>query len=77
MPCPNTPQQGIQGPGGGLTGTVLVSPFIKKNTVNDTPYNHYDYLHTIEDIFGLKYLGYANNSQVRSFDKKLFSRKPK
>jgi hypothetical protein len=71
-PGPNTPQQGIQGPGGGLTGTVLVSPFIKKNTVNDTPYNHYDYLHTIEDIFGLGYLGYAARPEVRSFGADVF-----
>jgi phosphatidylinositol-3-phosphatase len=74
---PNTPTQGVYGPGGGLTGAVLISPFIPKHTVSDLPYNHYDYLHTIEDIFGLKYLGYAHNSAVHSFDSKLFSRKPK
>jgi hypothetical protein len=74
---PNTPLQGVSGPGGGLTGAVLISPFIPKYTVSDTPYNHYDLLHTVEDVFGLKYLGYANNSQVHSFDSKLFSRAPK
>jgi hypothetical protein len=74
---PNTPLQGVSGPGGGRTGAVLISPFIKKYTVSDTPYNHYDYLHTVEDIFGLKYLGYANNSAVHSFDAKLFSKKPR
>jgi hypothetical protein len=74
---PNAPTQGLYGPGGGLTGAVLLSPFIPKHTVSDTPYNHYDYLHTIEDVFGLKYLGYANNAAVHSFSSKLFSRKPK
>lgn len=69
---PNTPMQGIQGPGGGLTGTVLVSPFIARGTVNDQPYNHYDYLHTIEDIFGLDYLGYAAEPAVRSFGPDVF-----
>ena len=59
--------QGINGPGGGHTGAVLLSPFIKHGTVDDTPYNHYDYLHTIEDIFGLPYLGYAGQAQVRRF----------
>jgi phosphatidylinositol-3-phosphatase len=71
---PNTPQQGISGPGGGLTGTVLVSPFIKRGTVNDEPYNHYDYLHTIEDIFGLGYLGYAGRDAVRSFGADVFGK---
>jgi hypothetical protein len=71
---PNTPQQGISGPGGGLTGAVLISPFIKPGRVNDHPYNHYDYLHTIEDIFGLDYLGYAARDEVHSFGTDVFGR---
>jgi hypothetical protein len=70
---PNVKLQGIQGPGGGRTGAVLISPFIEKGTVNDEPYNHYDYLHTIEDIFGLEYLGYADHEGVRSFGTDVFS----
>jgi hypothetical protein len=69
---PNTPLQGIQGRGGGHTGTVLLSPFIKRGSVNETPYNHYDYLHTVEDIFGLGYLGYAGRSEVKSFGADVF-----
>jgi hypothetical protein len=64
--------QGIQGPGGGRVGTVLLSPFIKGGTVSDQPYNHYDYLHTVEDIFGLGYLGYAGRPEVRSFGADVF-----
>ena len=64
--------QGITGPGGGKIGAVLISPFIKKGTVNATPYNHYDYLHTIEDLFGLDYLAYAAHDGVRSFGKDVF-----
>ena len=45
--------------GGGLIGTVLVSPFIKPGTVSATPYNHYYTLRTVEDLFGLGHLGYA------------------
>lgn len=45
--------------GGGLIGTVLVSPFIKPGIVSATPYNHYYTLRTVEDIFGLGHLGYA------------------
>ena len=46
--------------GGGLTGTVLVSPFIRPGTVSVTPYNHYNTLRSIEDLFGLAHLGYAD-----------------
>jgi phospholipase C len=70
---PNVAQQGIVGPGGGLTGAVLLSPFIERGTVNTKPYNHYDTLHTIESIFGLKYLGYAGSAGVRNFGKDVFS----
>lgn len=72
---PNSPLQGIYGPGGGQTGAVLISPFIKKHTVSDTPYNHYDYLHSVEDIFGLDYLGYAGRPEVRSFGAELFRKR--
>jgi hypothetical protein len=38
-------------PGGGDTGSVLISPFIKPGTTTDTFYNHYSWLRTMEDIF--------------------------
>ncbi len=38
-------------PGGGDTGSVLISPFIKPGTVSNVYYNHYDWLRTMEDIF--------------------------
>ncbi len=37
-------------PGGGDTGTVLISPFIKPGTVSGTYYNHYSTLRTLEDL---------------------------
>lgn len=74
---PNTPLQGIYGSGGGRTGTVLISPFINKHTVSDTPYNHYDYLHTVEDVFGLDYLGYARRPEVKSFGADVFTKRPR
>jgi hypothetical protein len=57
----NTPNAGgtTPGPGGGRIGAVLVSPFIKPETVDKTPYNHYSFLRTAEDLFGLDHLGYA------------------
>jgi phospholipase C len=45
--------------GGDRTGAVLLSPFLKAGTVSNTPFNHYSLLRTVEDVFGLDYLGYA------------------
>lgn len=38
-------------PGGGVTGSVLISPLITPGTTSDTYYNHYSWLRTMEDIF--------------------------
>ncbi|HEX4402683.1 MAG TPA: alkaline phosphatase family protein [Galbitalea sp.] len=38
-------------PGGGDTGSVLISPLIKPGTVSSVYYNHYSWLRTMEDIF--------------------------
>ncbi len=41
-------------PGGGDTGSVLISPFIRPGTVSNVFYNHYSWLRTMEDIFDVK-----------------------
>ena len=64
---PNTDRPGISGPGGGRTGAVLLSPFIKAGTVSDVPYNHYSLLKSIEQIFALPYLGYAGRPGLAAF----------
>ena len=64
---PNTALAGLVGPGGGRTGAVLISPFIRGGSVNDTPYNHYALLRSIEDLFGLSHLGYAGTPGLRAF----------
>jgi hypothetical protein len=38
--------------GGGDTGAVVISPYVKPGTVSNTYYNHYATLRTLEDIFG-------------------------
>jgi hypothetical protein len=38
-------------PGGGQTGSVLISPLIKPGTTSSVYYNHYSWLRTMEDIF--------------------------
>lgn len=71
---PNTSSPGTHGPGGGRTGAVLLSPFIKPETLSDVPYNHYSMLRSIEDIFGLKHLGYAGQRGLASFGPDVFAR---
>lgn len=56
---PNTDAPGINGPGGGRTGAVLLSPRLEAGSIDDTPYNHYSLLCGIEDLFGLDHLGFA------------------
>lgn len=53
--------------GGDRTGAVLLSPFIKPGAVANTPFNHYSLLKTLEEIFGLDYLGYAAQPGLLSF----------
>jgi hypothetical protein len=73
---PNTPQPGIFGRGGGRTGTVLLSPFVRGGTVNETPYNHYSLLRSIEDVFGLEHLGYAAQEGLKPFGDDVFNATP-
>jgi hypothetical protein len=40
--------------GGGDTGSVLISPFIKPGTVSTVFYNHYSWLRTMEDLFNVR-----------------------
>jgi hypothetical protein len=69
---PNTPMPGIAGPGGGRTGTVVLSPFTVPGSVNDTQYNHYSLLRSVEDLFGLGHLGYAGRSGLKAFGSDVF-----
>ncbi|MEA2428329.1 MAG: phosphatidylinositol-3-phosphatase [Thermoleophilaceae bacterium] len=65
----NTPNPGgtTPGPGGGRTGAVLISQYVQPGTQNATPYNHYSFLKSTEDIFGLPYLGYAGQAGLQAF----------
>lgn len=70
---PNTPLQGITGPGGGRTGTLVVSPYAKAGSSTAAAYNHYSLLRTTEDVFGLGHLGYAARSEVKPFGADVFN----
>lgn len=73
-PGPNSPMPGIFGPGGGRIGAVLVSPYIRPGSFNDTAYNHYGLLCSIEDLFGLSRLGYAATPGQRCFGTDVYNK---
>lgn len=41
-------------PGGGDAGSVLISRYIRPGSTSTTFYNHYGWLRTMEDIFGVR-----------------------
>jgi hypothetical protein len=67
-PAPNSPLPGVYGAGGGRTGAVLLSPFIRPGSWNNTAYNHYSLLRTLENTFRLKPLGYAAQARGVGYD---------
>jgi hypothetical protein len=67
-PGPNAPAPGGYGMGGGRVGAVVVSPFVAPGTWNNTAYNHYGLLRTVEDTFGLTPLGYASTAHGFGLD---------
>lgn len=72
---PNTLLPGLLGFGGGRIGALVIAPrWVNPGTTSTTPYNHYSWLRTVEDIFGLSHLGYAGISQQASFGADVFNR---
>jgi hypothetical protein len=74
-PTPNALLPGITGLGGGRVGAVIISPFVKPGTVSTAEYNHYSMLRTVQDLFGLPYLGYAGASAQASFGADVFTQR--
>jgi hypothetical protein len=69
--------------GGGDTGSVLISPYIKPGSVSYRYYNHYSWLRTIEDLFavgsaspgldGQGHIGYAAQPGLDPFGTDVFN----
>jgi hypothetical protein len=68
-------QPGVELPpsGGGQVGALLLSPYVKPGTSNQEPVNDFSLLRTIEEVFGLPYLGYAGAKGVSSLEAGVFS----
>jgi len=50
---------GLPESAGGRVATVLISPQVKQNFKDETPYSHYSILKTISEAWGLPKLGHA------------------
>ena len=69
--------------GGGNTGSVLISPYIRPGSVSTVLYNHYSWLRTMEDLFsvgaaskgldGKGHLGYAAQPGLATFGHDVFT----
>ena len=69
--------------GGGDTGSVLISPYIHPGTTSSVYYNHYSWLRTMEDLFGVDsgsngldgfgHIGYAAQIGLKPFGKDVFN----
>jgi hypothetical protein len=70
---PNSPLPGIAGSGGGVIGALVISRWTTGGTWSTTPYNHYALLATIEELFGLSKIGYAQTAGLDRFGLDVFN----
>jgi hypothetical protein len=70
--APNTEKPGLSGPGGGRIGTLLVSSRVRAGTTDARPYNHYSLLCSLEDIFGVRHLGFAGAPGLFCFGRDVY-----
>jgi phosphatidylinositol-3-phosphatase len=84
QPGPDSPLPGVEGMGGGRTGTVVIGRCVPAGRKVATAYNHYSLLRSLEDLFGIKtggsdgkgHLGYAGASGLAAFGPDVFSACP-
>jgi hypothetical protein len=70
------PTDPSESPGGGRVGLLLLGDAVKPGSVNlSDSYNHFSLLRSIEDLFGLKHLGYAADPAMPAFDKAVYNGK--
>jgi hypothetical protein len=72
--APVAPVAGIKPTGGGgKVGLLLISPFVTPGSSNATSFNHYSLLFSIEELFGLERIGYADEEALTSFDSSVYN----
>jgi hypothetical protein len=63
--------------GGGRVGMLLISPYLAPGTVEEGAYyNHFSFLRSVEELFGLETLGYAADPALTGFEASLFDASP-
>ncbi|HUA74464.1 MAG TPA: alkaline phosphatase family protein [Solirubrobacteraceae bacterium] len=77
MPAPTGASAALGPAGGGQVGALLLSPYVKGGTITQEQYDHFSLLRTIEDLFGLKHLGYAGAAKVPALAPSLFAATPR
>lgn len=60
-------------PGGGRVGLLLISKYVKAGSTAVGEYNHFALLLSIEQLFGLKPLGYAGARGLLPFDQSIYN----
>ncbi len=55
---------GLPESAGGRIATILISPQVKSNFQDNTPYSHYSILKTISEAWRLPYLGHAADAET-------------
>jgi hypothetical protein len=73
IPGPGAARPGETGSGGGRVGAVLLSPCIAPGTVSDVDYNHYSMLGSVENIFKLPHIGYAQLPGENDFGSDIYT----
>lgn len=82
LPAPPPSEPAATGPvkpsgGGGQVGMLLISPYVDPGTVDEAAYyNHFSFLRSVEELFGLEPLGYAAEPALSGFDSSVFDASP-
>jgi hypothetical protein len=82
LPAPESAEAPTTGPvkpsgGGGRVGMLLISPYVAPGTVEEAAYyNHFSFLRSVEELFGLEPLGYAAEPALTGFDSTVFDASP-
>lgn len=59
--------------GGGRTGALVLSPFVTAGGTVETPHDPFSLLRSIEDLFALEPLGYAADTKIPPFGRKVYA----
>ncbi len=63
--------------GGGRVGMLLISPYVAPGTVEEAAYyNHFSFLRSVEELFGVEPLGYAAEPALTGFDSTVYDASP-